>query len=217
MVHADVAKTSELFLEIYNGGAIFVAAISGAVAAIRQRADPFGVLVLSFTAACSGGILRDLLIGSVPPDNILSWHPLAISSAAAAVTICSYRLLDKKLDNPVQVFDACGLGLFTVLGAKKALLYGIDPLWSVLLGMITGIGGGIVRDMLLARMPNVLRREIYATASLAGGIIVVAGHIWPIMPLEYTMALGAVMCITLRLLALKFKWAVPVLPRLPRA
>lgn len=204
--------TPALLLDIFNYIGIFVFAISGAVAGIKKRADLFGVTVLAFAASCCGGILRDLLIGAVPPENIRSWEPLAVSFAAGVFTFFFFPLLVKRLNNPVQVFDAFGLGLFTVLGADKALLYGITPVWAMLLGVITGVGGGMLRDMLLARVPTVLRTEIYATASMAGAAIMVGGRLWPVVAPEYSMILGAVVCITLRCLALRYKWQIPVAP-----
>ena len=203
----------EFLLSVYNYLGIFVFAISGAVAGIRRRADLFGIAVLAFAASCCGGIMRDLLIGAVPPENIRSWQPLAVSFAAAVATMFFYPIFSKKLSNPVQVFDAFGLGLFTVIGAEKALFFGICPVWAVLLGVITGIGGGMVRDILLAKVPGVLRTEIYATASLVGAVIAVAGREWPIVPPAYSMILGAAVCIIMRCLAIRYQWQVPTLPR----
>ena len=135
--------------------------------------------------------------------------------AAAAATILFYPQLVERFNNPVLVFDAFGLGLFSVLGAEKALSMGIGPVWAVLLGMITAIGGGVVRDVLVANIPQVLRGEIYATASIAGASIAVVGQIWPIVPVQYTMALGAAVCIILRCFTIKYGWKVPS-PRIRR-
>lgn len=214
-METQIVPDTDRLLAIFNYAGIFVFAISGAVAGIRRRADLFGIAVLAFAASCCGGILRDILIGSLPPENILSWEPLAVSFAAALVTVLFYPVLAKKLNNPVQVFDAFGLGLFTVIGAEKALLFGIGPVWAMLLGMITGVGGGMVRDILLAHVPQVLRTEIYATASLAGAAIAVGGKIWPVMPASWSTILGAVVCITLRCLAIRYKWQVPSFSRRP--
>lgn len=214
-MHMPLHHNIDLLLTVFNYLGIFVFAISGAAAGLRRHADLFGIAVLAFAAACCGGILRDVLIGSLPPENILTWQPVAISLAAAAVTVVFYPYLAERFSNPVQVFDAFGLGLFTVIGAEKALQFGIGPLWAVLLGMITAIGGGMVRDILLAHVPQVLRSEVYATASLAGGSIAVAGRLWPVIPTEYTMILGAAVCIGLRCLAIRHNWKVPA-PRIPR-
>lgn len=196
----------EGLLEILTYCAIFVSAISGAAAGIRERADIFGVAVLGFVTACSGGIIRDLLIGDVPPANIRSWLPLGVSLLGSAVAIARHRYLQWFLRNPVQVFDAFGLGLFTVLGTTKAMAYGIIPIWAVLLGVITGVGGGMARDILLARPPSVLHKEIYATCSLAGGAVVVAGSRLDMVGQEYAVLAGAALCIALRCVALRYNW-----------
>ena len=205
----------DTLLTVFNYLGLFVFAISGAAAGMRKRADLFGIAVLAFAASCCGGIIRDVLIGSLPPENILSWQPAATSAAAALATVLFYPQLVERLNNPVQVFDAIGLGLFTVLGVEKALAFGIGPVWAVLLGMITAIGGGMLRDILLANLPQVLRGEVYATASILGGSIVVAGHLWPVIPEQYTTVLGAAVCIALRCLTIKYHWQIPV-PRITR-
>ena len=197
---------------VLNYCAMFVAAISGAAAGIKARVDIFGVAVIAFVTACSGGILRDLLLGDLPPENIRSVWPLAMALTGGAVTAIFFRYLQWFLNNPVQVFDAFGLGLFTVIGSVKALAMSITPVWAVLLGVVTGIGGGMVRDILLGRAPNVLHREIYATASIAGGVIVVGGHHLQWLSLDWLMLLGAGACITLRCLSLRYNWHIRAVP-----
>ena len=153
----------------------FVFAISGATLGVRKQLDLFGVLVLSFAAAVSGGIARDVLIGATPPVALANWHYIAVSCAAGLATF--FRSGDvERLRNPVQLFDAVGLGLFAVTGATKALSAGLNPVSAMLLGMLTGIGGGIARDILAARIPVVLQADLYAVAALAGAAVVVAGE-----------------------------------------
>lgn len=200
----------EHFFYVLNLCAIFVAAMSGAAAAIHGRADIFGVAVLAFATACSGGIIRDLLIGDVPPENIRSWVPLAVTLAASIVTLAFFKYLQGFLGNPVQILDAFGLGLFTVLGVTKGMAWNITPVWAILLGVITGVGGGMARDILLARVPNVLHREIYATCSLIGSVVVVVGSHGGTVRLEYAVIAGAVICIVLRCVALRYNWNMPV-------
>ena len=196
----------EQLVQTLNYCALFVAAISGAAAGINCKADVFGVAVMAFVTACSGGIARDLLIGDTPPENIRSWMPLAVTLAASGVTVAFFRYLQWFLANPVQIFDAFGLGLFTVIGTTKAMAFGITPIWAVLLGVITGVGGGMARDILLARPPSVLHKEIYATCSLAGGAVVVAGAHLDYVSSEYAVLAGAALCIVLRCIALRRKW-----------
>ncbi len=185
----------------------FVFALAGATAAVRQKLDLFGVLVLSFATASAGGILRDLLIGAVPPASIQDWRYLAAAMLAGLVTFVWHPWIER-LWNPVRVFDAAGLGLFAVAGTQKALAFGLNPAMAALLGMLTGIGGGVMRDLLLSRVPVVFQSDIYALAALAGAVVVVVGHWlqWPAVP---TAVAGAVLCFGLRILAMWFRWHLP--------
>jgi len=145
----------------------FVFALSGAAAGVRHRLDLFGVMVLSFAAANTGGITRDLLIGAVPPAAISDWRYLAVSLLAGIVTFWRPSVI-AQLRSPVLIFDAAGLALFAVAGTQKALAFGLHPVMAALLGMLTGIGGGMARDVLLAEILTVLRADLYALAALAG-------------------------------------------------
>ena len=188
----------------------FVFAISGATLGVRKRLDLFGVLVLSFAAAVSGGIARDVLIGATPPAALAGWDYIAVSCAAGLATF--FRSGDvERLRNPVQLFDAVGLGLFAVTGATKALAAGLPPVPAMLLGMLTGIGGGIARDILAARIPVVLQADLYAVAALAGAAVVVAGERLG-LPQAPVPATGAVLVFVLRFLAIRRGWRLPVAP-----
>lgn len=186
----------------------FVFALSGAIAGVKRRLDLFGVLVLSFAAGNAGGVIRDLLIGATPPAAIRDWRYLGVSVLAGVVTFWWSPLVDR-IWSPVLVFDGAGLALFTVSGAQKALLYGLNPLMAALLGMLTGIGGGMMRDLLLAEVPTVLRTDLYAVAALAGAAVVVAGaglH----LPSAAVMIAGALVCFSLRLGAIHYRWHLPI-------
>lgn len=185
----------------------FVFALSGAIAGVRRRLDLFGVLVLSFAAASAGGIARDVLIGAVPPAAISDWRYLAVSALAGLLTFFWYRPIDR-LKHPVLIFDAAGLALFAVAGTQKALAYNLDPPMAALLGMVTGIGGGMARDLLCAEMPAVLRSEIYAVAALAGAIMVVLGY-WAGLEGAGVVA-GLAVCFGLRLMAIFRGWRLPI-------
>src|SRR5258708_3612358 len=165
---------SDLLVALDLGGT-FVFALSGAVAGVKHRLDLFGVLVLSFAAATAGGIARDVLIGSVPPAAISDWRYMAVSLLAGLITFFWHPLINR-MESPVQVFDAVGLGLFAVAGADKALTFHAGPWAAALLGMLTGIGGGMVRDVLVSEVPAVLRADLYAVAALAGALVVVIGN-----------------------------------------
>src|SRR3954462_14088420 len=154
----------------------FVFALSGAMAGVKHRLDLFGVLVLSFAAGNVGGITRDLLIGAVPPPAIGDWHYIAVSILAGLLTFRWSRVIDR-MRGSVLILDAAGLALFAVSGALKALAVHLHPVAAVLLGALTGIGGGMVRDILVAEVPAVLRSEFYAVAALAGAAVVVVGRL----------------------------------------
>ena len=186
----------------------FVFALSGAMAGVKKRLDLFGVLVLSFAAGNAGGIVRDLLIGAVPPAAISDWRYLAVSLLAGMVTFWRPSNIDR-LSSPVLLFDAAGLGLFAVVGTQKALDFGLNPVMAASLGMLTGIGGGMTRDVLLIEIPAVLRADLYAVAALAGAAVVVIGAALrlPLMPVTIV---GAVLCFAIRLMAIRRAWRLPV-------
>ena len=186
----------------------FVFALSGATAGVKRRLDLFGVLVLSFVVGNVGGITRDLLIGAVPPAAISDWRYLAVSVLAGMITFWWPAAIDR-LSSPVLVFDGAGLALFAVSGAQKALAYGLDPVMAALLGMLTGIGGGVARDVLLAEIPTVLRTDLYAVAALAGAAVVVIGNVLH-LPSPAVMIAGALLCFALRLMAIHWGWRLPI-------
>ena len=186
----------------------FVFALSGATAGVKHRLDLFGVLVLSYAAGNAGGITRDLLIGAVPPAAISDWRYLAVSLLAGIVTFWRSSVIDR-LRSPVLLFDAAGLGLFAVAGTQKALAFGLHPVMAALLGMLTGIGGGMTRDVLLAEIPTVLRADLYAVAALAGATVVVIGAALRLPSTAATIA-GAVLCFGLRFIAIRRGWHLPV-------
>jgi uncharacterized membrane protein YeiH len=185
----------------------FVFALSGAASGVKKKLDAFGVGVLAFVAGNAGGVVRDLLIGAVPPAAINDWRYVAVSLAAGAVTFVWYPNV-KRLQPIVLMFDAAGLGLFAVAGTQKALAVGINPFVSALLGMLTGIGGGVLRDLLVNEIPVVLRADLYALAALAGAAVVVGGHLAHWSPTATTIA-GAILCFAIRFLAIRRGWNLP--------
>ncbi|HEX6975960.1 MAG TPA: trimeric intracellular cation channel family protein [Vicinamibacterales bacterium] len=201
-----LASTASLLFALDLIGT-FVFALSGAASGVKNKLDAFGVGVLAFVAGNAGGVTRDVLIGAVPPAAINNWRYVAVSLTAAALTFVSYPNV-KRLQPIVLLFDAAGLGLFAVSGTQKALAFGIDPIESALLGMLTGIGGGVLRDLLVNEIPVVLHTDFYALAALAGAAVVVAGHLagWP--PVASTIA-GATLCFVIRLIAIRRGWSLP--------
>ena len=186
----------------------FVFALSGAMAGVKHRLDVFGVLVLSFAAANTGGITRDVLIGAIPPGAISDWRYLGVSLVAGLITFYFPSAITQRW-SPVLLFDAAGLALFAVSGAHKALAYGLNPVMATLLGMLTGIGGGMARDVLLAEIPTVLRADIYAMAALVGAAIVVIANLLQ-LPSGVAALVGAALCFGLRVMAIKHGWRLPV-------
>ena len=194
--------------------------MSGAAVGIRRQLDLFGVLVLSFVAATAGGITRDVLIGATPPAAILDWRYLTTALVAGLVMFFSYPVrgryqLDERLRRPIQVIDAVGLSLFAVAGALKALAFQLGPVEAVLIGILTAVGGGVVRDVLAAEVPVVLRSELYAVAAMVGAATLVLGRQVGLTSEIATLA-GAVTCFAVRIAALWRKWHLPTAHDLAR-
>jgi uncharacterized membrane protein YeiH len=203
----DGAAAVDLILVVLDLVGTFVFALSGALVGVRRRLDLFGVLVLSFVAACGGGILRDTMIGATPPAALQDWRYVAISMAAGLLTFWRAGAIERRR-NPVQNMDAVGLGVFAVAGALKAQAFGLGPVGAILLGMLTGIGGGMLRDVLVAQVPAVLKAELYAVAALAGAGVVVLGKALS-LPLTPVVVAGVVACTGLRLFAIRRGWRLP--------
>jgi uncharacterized membrane protein YeiH len=187
------------------GTAVF--AVSGAAVGVKHRLDIFGVCVLAFVAGNAGGMLRDVLIGSVPPAAISGWQYVAVSLLAGVATFVWHPRLER-LHTPILIFDAAGLALFCVSGSQKALAFGLYPLIAALLGMLTGIGGGMLRDVLVGDIPTVLRKDLYALAALAGAGVVVAGQLLHVPPTAATIA-GAALCFAVRVATIRRGWHLP--------
>ena len=185
----------------------FAFALSGAVAARERGLDWFGILVIAFTVACGGGVFRDLCIGAIPPAGLADWRYLATAVAAAVLTMASRGLVER-MAHPVTLFDTLGLGLFAVTGAQKALLLGSNAEVAVLMGMVTAVGGGVARDVLLNRVPVILRREIYASAALVGAAIASFGDLLGLASTALTWCAVAA-CFALRMASLRFAWNLP--------
>jgi uncharacterized membrane protein YeiH len=189
-------------------GGTFVFALSGGVAGVKNKLDIFGVLVLSFVAANAGGIARDVMIGATPVAALGDWRYIAVTLPAGLLTFYCYRFIDR-LSSSVLIFDAAGLALYAVTGATKALAYHLDPIAAALLGMVTGIGGGVMRDVLVAEIPVVLRADFYAVAALVGAAVAVIGEVLSV-PSAAAMTVGAILCFGLRFMAIRYGWRLPV-------
>jgi len=198
---------SPLLLVLELSG-IFVFAISGGLVAVRKNLDVFGVLVLAGSTGLGGGFLRDVLIDATPPTALADWRYLLVPVAAGLITFLFHPAIGR-MERLVNVFDAAGLGLFCVTGALKATEYGLGPIPAALLGMVTGVGGGMVRDILAGRVPAVFSSELYATPALAGAAwAVFADHQgWS---LAFVALPGVAICFGWRVLAILRNWRAPV-------
>jgi uncharacterized membrane protein YeiH len=199
---------SDALLFAVDMAGTFVFAVEGANAAISGNLDLLGFMVLAYVTAVGGGIMRDVLIGAVPPGAIRDWRYAAVAFLGAAVVFLLHRLAQQVPPQVLMIVDAAGLALFSVSGAGKALAYGIHPFVAVLLGGITGVGGGTISDLLLAHVPRVLRVDVYAVAALFGSaVLVVALKLKASTTLS--AVLGGVACFVLRLVAVWQHWNLP--------
>jgi uncharacterized membrane protein YeiH len=188
--------------------ATLLVALEGGAAAVAGHLDLLGILVLAFVSALGGGIVRDLLLGALPPNALRDWRYGTVALSGGALIILAFGLVTKVPAMPLTMMDAAGLALFAVAGADKAMEFQVSPLAAVLLGGITGCGGGVIRDVLLTHVPRILNADLYATAALLGALLTVlllrmrVNRAW-------AMALGAAACFALRMTAVARHWSLP--------
>jgi len=193
---------------ILNLVGTFAFGLSGGILAVRKKMDLFGVLVLSVATGLGGGIMRDLILGRTPPTTLVDWRYLAAAGVAGLLVFFDFRQI-VRWSRFVTAFDAAGLAIFTVTGTTIALSAGLGPVPAVLLGMLTGIGGGALRDMMAAEVPLVLRSEIYAVASLLGAIIItLANQAQALGPAAEIIA--ALATFVLRMVSVWRGWKIPI-------
>jgi len=194
----------------------FAFALNGAFTATRTvRLDIVGVLVLGVTTAIGGGIMRDVLIGAVPPSAFTHWYYLAAAGGGALLAFFISRP-SRLLTGPILIFDAIGLSLFCVTGAQKALEYGLDPAAAIIVGAIAAVGGGTVRDIMIGQVPSVLTSGLYAIPALVGAAIDV--RVAPSQVLGIPVALvAATICFVIRMVGVRFKLEAPKASRHPGA
>ena len=188
----------------------FVFGISGALLAVRRGLDVFGIAVLAVAAGLAGGTIRDVLLGDTPPTALAEPRYLLTTLAAGACAFVGHRLIER-LSKPVMLLDALGLGLFAVSGCRKALVFDLDPLPAILLGVLTAVGGGAVRDLLVAEIPRVLREEIYALAAMVGAAVVVAGAALGLTE-GWTAVTGVLVAFAIRVISVWRGWRAPRAP-----
>jgi uncharacterized membrane protein YeiH len=187
---------------------VLVFAIEGAMAGIRAELDLLGLMVVAFATALGGGMIRDLLIGAIPPNSVRDWRYPATAFVGGGAVFFFYQFIQSVPPQLMITLDAMGLSLCAIAGALKAIEFGINPLVAVLMGGVTGVGGGTIRDVLLTKVPGVLRTDVYAAAALAGALVVVIG-LKAKIPRGVVMTAGAAVCFTLRMVAVARHWNLP--------
>lgn len=191
---------------------IFFFAVAGALVAVRKHLDLFAALVLGGITGLGGGFIRDVLIGATPPAALTDWRYLLVPVLAGLLTFAFHPAVSR-LERVVTLFDAFGLAVFCVTGALKAVEFGLGPVPAALMGMVTGIGGGMIRDVLVGSVPVIFEGVLYATPALAGAAVAVLLDRAD-LPFLVVAAAGFSTCLTWRLLALVRGWRAP-LPKGP--
>jgi uncharacterized membrane protein YeiH len=195
-----------LFAADIAGTLVF--AVEGALAAVNGNLDLIGLMVLAFCTALGGGVIRDILLGTLPPAALRDWRYPTVAFTGAALVFFLHPFVRAIPVPALQVLDAAGLGIFAIAGTEKAMLRRMNPLVAVMLGTITGVGGGTIRDVLLNQIPNVLRFEVYATAALVGSTCMIAAKKLR-FPSNLAAGIGGVTCFLLRVVSIWQHWNLP--------
>jgi uncharacterized membrane protein YeiH len=194
----------------------FAFALNGALTAVRTvRLDIVGVITLATVTAIGGGILRDVVLGATPPATFSDWRYLTVAAVGGLLAFSLGRLL-VRLETTIMVLDAAGLSLFAVTGALKSLDYGLGPVQAIILGAVTAVGGGTIRDVLLGTVPAVLHSGLYAIPAVLGAAVVVGADALGQRGAVVAVG-GALLCFAIRLVGVRFDLNAPAPPRPPRA
>ena len=209
-----MSTESSLFLALDLAGT-FAFALNGALTALRvAKLDVVGVVTLGMITALGGGIIRDIFLDSLPPATFSDWRYLTVAAIGSLIAFAFGRRLDR-LAGPILVLDAAGLSLFAVSGASKALDFGVGLGQAVILGAVTGVGGGTIRDVLIGRIPVVLRSELYAIPALAGALVVAVTGRFGVYGVS-AAAGGALLCFAIRMIGVRFQLNAPSPPGMDR-
>lgn len=194
------------FLDLFGTMAF---AVTGALKAIEHKLDIFGVIVLAAITGLAGGISRDIVLGRIPPTGISEFSYVSIAIITAIAVFFLYPIIKQRM-GLFLTFDAVGLGVFTIIGATVALnLYGFNVLLMVFSGMITAIGGGIIRDILVNETPLVFRKELYASISFVGVLLYIF-LLYEGFGLEYTSIICIIFVTIFRIMAIYYRWNLPI-------
>ncbi|KNX39276.1 membrane protein [Luteipulveratus halotolerans] len=179
---------------------VFVFALSGGLVAVRARLDLVGVVVLAWVAGLGGGMIRDVLIGDTPPVGVSDWRLMLAACVAGLITFALHPRVER-IARLVRVLDAAGLAVFAVSGAMKAVLFSVAPVTAAVVGVITAVGGGLLRDVIVGQVPAVLRNELYAVPALLGSVVIVVAArlehltslvVWAAVVLVFAVRMAAV-------------------------
>jgi uncharacterized membrane protein YeiH len=203
-----MATTDTRLLHAVDIAGTFVLAIHGASFAIGKNLDAFGVLVVAMSTAIGGGVIRDILLGDHPPEALRGWPIISAALVGGLIALFAHHIVEQVPINILLSIDALGLSLLTVAGAEKAIEHNLTPIAVVIMGAISGSGGYVVRDVLLAEIPSVLRVDILATAAVLGAIVLLITRRMRISP-GWAALLGGGACLLLRLLAVWRHWNLP--------
>ena len=186
----------------------FAFGLSGAILAVRKQMDLFGVLVLSVATGLGGGIMRDIILGHTPPATLTDWRYLAAAGLAGLLVFVWYNRVVHH-GRFITTFDAVGLSIFTVTGTTIAVGAGLSPAPAALLGILTGVGGGVLRDVLGAEVPLIFRSEIYAVASMIGAIIIIVASQTGLSGIPAEI-IAAIATFSLRMVSVRRGWRIPI-------
>ncbi|TAH00731.1 MAG: trimeric intracellular cation channel family protein [Sphingobacteriales bacterium] len=195
------------FLTIIDVLGTFAFAVSGAFAAMDKKLDPLGVIILSFVTAIGGGTVRDLLLGNTPVTWLTNTTTITVILIGAAAALFFGSIL-KKLPTTLFIFDAVGLGLFTLIGIEKGNLHQLSAGVCIAVGTITACFGGVIRDVLLNNVPLIFKKEIYATACIAGGLVYYLLMQWPLNEM-LAKTIAILLIVLIRVVAIKYKFSLP--------
>lgn len=186
----------------------FAFGLSGGILAVRKKMDLFGVLVLSVATGLGGGIMRDIILGHTPPATLSDWRYLAVAGLAGLLVFVWYSRVVQH-GRFINAFDAVGLSIFTVTGTTIAINAGLSPAPAALLGMLTGVGGGVLRDILGAEVPLIFRSEVYAVASMLGAIIIIVASQTELSGIPAEI-IAAIATFSLRMVSVRRGWRIPI-------
>ena len=210
---------TEIIMKVTEAVGVAACSISGSMIAIKRKLDAFGVVIIGCITAVGGGFIRDITIGIAPPAVFSSEYILPLAALVSVVTFAAvyfyhntYTLVNNRANNIINIFDAIGLGAFTIIGTEAARRAGFyeNMLLAVTLGTITGVGGGVLRDIMTNVTPYVFRKHIYAIASIIGSVIYYLADMAGAERLFSVVASLAVV-ITIRILASKYRWSMPMI------